>query len=143
VCRTLSLLSLLILTALRRFPKMFCWRTVGMLVPGFSLPATCVQRVEHPKRIQPSDAALMTSVNLVFFSTFEELKLPISCPMASHGAGVNKLYEPFPTPCLYVVSCLHGGHSFTDPLVPGWKVNAYHSSQVQPAQAHWLPSGRL
>jgi len=38
--------------------------------------------------------------NLVFFSTFEELKLPISGPM--ERAGVTKLYEPFPTPCLYV-----------------------------------------
>ncbi len=38
--------------------------------------------------------------SLVFFSTFEELKLPISWPMES--AGVTKLYEPFPTPCLYV-----------------------------------------
>ena len=38
--------------------------------------------------------------HLVFFSTFEELKLPISGPMES--AGVTKLYEPFPTPCLYV-----------------------------------------
>ncbi len=33
---------------------------------------------------------------MVFFSTFEELKLPISGPMES--AGVTKLYEPFPTP---------------------------------------------
>ena len=38
--------------------------------------------------------------NLVFFSTFEELKLPITGPM--EDAGVVKLYEPSPTPCLYV-----------------------------------------
>ena len=38
--------------------------------------------------------------HLVFFSTFEELMLPISGPMES--AGVTKLYEPSPTPCLYV-----------------------------------------
>ena len=38
--------------------------------------------------------------HLVLFSTFEELKLPISGPM--ERAGVTKLYEPFPTPCLYV-----------------------------------------
>ena len=38
--------------------------------------------------------------HLVFFSTFEELKLPISGPM--ERAGVIKLYEPSPTPCLYV-----------------------------------------
>jgi hypothetical protein len=40
------------------------------------------------------------SYNLVFFSTFEELTLPIKGPM--EDAGVIKLYEPSPTPCLYV-----------------------------------------
>ena len=39
---------------------------------------------------------------LVFFSTFEELKLPIKGPM--EDAGVIKLYEPSPTPCLYVAN---------------------------------------
>ena len=39
-------------------------------------------------------------VDLVFFSTFEELQLPIKGPM--EDAGVVKLYEPSPTPCLYV-----------------------------------------
>jgi hypothetical protein len=38
--------------------------------------------------------------DLVFFSTFEELQLPIKGPM--EDAGVVKLYEPSPTPCLYV-----------------------------------------
>ena len=38
--------------------------------------------------------------DLVFFSTFEELTLPIKGPM--EDAGVVKLYEPSPTPCLYV-----------------------------------------
>ena len=33
-------------------------------------------------------------VNLVFFSTFEELQLPIKGPM--EDAGVVKLYEPSP-----------------------------------------------
>jgi hypothetical protein len=37
---------------------------------------------------------------LVFFSTFEELNLPIKGPM--EDSGVVKLYEPSPTPCLYV-----------------------------------------
>jgi hypothetical protein len=37
---------------------------------------------------------------LVFFVTFEELKLPIKGPM--EDAGVIKLYELSPTPCLYV-----------------------------------------
>jgi hypothetical protein len=45
VCRTPSLLSLLILTALRRLTKMFLWKTVDMLVFNFSLPVTCVQWV--------------------------------------------------------------------------------------------------
>jgi hypothetical protein len=35
-----------------------------------------------------------------FFSTFKELSLPIKGPM--EDAGVVKLYEPSPTPCLYV-----------------------------------------
>lgn len=38
--------------------------------------------------------------SLVFFSTFEELTLPFKGPM--EDAGVVKLYEPSPTPCLYV-----------------------------------------
>jgi hypothetical protein len=38
--------------------------------------------------------------DLVFFSTFEELTLPIKGPM--EGAGVVKLYEASPTSCLYV-----------------------------------------
>jgi hypothetical protein len=37
---------------------------------------------------------------LVFFSAFEVLELPIKGPM--EDAGVIKLYEPSPTPCLYV-----------------------------------------
>ena len=62
VCRIQSLLSLLILTALRRFLKMFRWKTVGMLVHSFSLPATCVQQVGDYQRMLPTDAAQMTSV---------------------------------------------------------------------------------
>ncbi len=38
--------------------------------------------------------------SLVFFSTFEELDLPIKGPM--EVAGVTKLCEQSPTPCLYV-----------------------------------------
>ena len=40
--------------------------------------------------------------DLVFFSTFEELTLPIKGPM--EDAGVVKLCEPSPTPCLYVAN---------------------------------------
>ena len=57
--------------------------------------------------------------HLVFYSTIEELKLPISRPM--ERAGVIKLYEPLPTPCLYVSSSSqYDRKSSTDPLVPGW-----------------------
>jgi hypothetical protein len=38
--------------------------------------------------------------DLVFLSTVEEFTLPIKGPM--EDAGVFKLYEPSPTPCLYV-----------------------------------------
>ena len=39
-------------------------------------------------------------VQLVFFSTFEPVVLPGGCPM--EAVGVQKLYEPSPTPILYV-----------------------------------------
>ena len=64
VCRTLSLLSLLILTALRRFPKMFPWKTVGMITPSSSLPATCVQRMAGSRRIRITDWSLMMSFTI-------------------------------------------------------------------------------
>jgi hypothetical protein len=38
--------------------------------------------------------------DLVFFSTFEELTLPIKGTM--EDAGVVKLYKPSPTQCIYV-----------------------------------------
>ncbi len=56
-CRTPYLLSLLILTGLRRFPKMFSWKTVGMLVHSFSLTATCVRREGDLQRMHPTNAA--------------------------------------------------------------------------------------
>ena len=40
--------------------------------------------------------------HLVFFSTFEELKLPATGPM---DHATTKLYEPSPTPILYVGPC--------------------------------------
>ena len=39
-------------------------------------------------------------VQLVFYSTFEPMVLPIGGPM--DAMGVQKLYEPSPTPILYV-----------------------------------------
>jgi hypothetical protein len=76
-----------------------CW-------PGYARPQllfTCYLRPKGgrpPKNRTYSCGPDDLHYHLVFFSTFEELKLPISGPMES--AGVTKLYEPFPTPCLYV-----------------------------------------
>ena len=63
VYRILSWSSHLTLTALRRFPKMSTWKTVGMLAPSCCLPATFVQNMEEPQRIQLTDTALMTSIS--------------------------------------------------------------------------------
>ncbi len=38
-------------------------------------------------------------------------------------------------------SSQYGGQSSTDPLVPGWLLDPYHSSPVQPAQEVWHPVG--
>jgi hypothetical protein len=54
--------------------------------------------MEDSPRIQPSVFRYSPddlSYYLVFFSTFEELTLPIKGPM--EDAGVIKLYEPSPT----------------------------------------------
>ncbi len=53
----------------------------------------------------PKNGLFKTSLDdllyhLIFFNTFEVLKLPIKGPM--EDAGVIKLYEQSPTPCLYV-----------------------------------------
>ena len=52
-------------------------------------------------KIDPDDFLF----NLVFFSTSEELNLPIHGPM--EDAEVIKLYEPGPIPCLYVAPVDH------------------------------------
>jgi hypothetical protein len=52
--------------------------------------------------------------DLVFFSTFEKLVLPIKGTM--EDAGVVKLYEPFPTLCLYVATAKNMGGRI--PLIP-------------------------
>jgi hypothetical protein len=64
---------------------------------------TCVLRPKDGRL--PKNRTYKTSPDdivytLDFFSTFEELKLPIKGPM--EDAGVIKLYEPSPTLCLYV-----------------------------------------
>ena len=65
----------------------------------------CVLRPKEGRLGLPKKRTYKTSPDdkiytLVFFSTFEELKLPIKGPM--EDAGVIKLYEPSPTHCLYV-----------------------------------------
>ena len=64
---------------------------------------TCVLRPKNGRL--PKDKRCHTGPDdivhtLVFFSTFEELNLPMKGPM--EDSGVVKLYEPSPTPCLYV-----------------------------------------
>ena len=67
---------------------MFPLKTVGMHAPSSSSSATCVllaDRGRPPKnpsyKIGPDDLLF----NLVFFSTFEELILPIHGPMDDSG----------------------------------------------------------
>jgi len=64
---------------------------------------TCILRPKDGR--EPKNRTYKTGpddlvYHLVFFNTFEELTLPIKGPMEE--AGVIKLYEPSPTPCLYV-----------------------------------------
>ncbi len=73
-----------------------CWTAPTQLFFSFHL---------RPKgRRKPKDGWHKTGLDdlrydLVFFSTFEEPTLPIKGPM--EDAGVVKLCEPSPTPCLY------------------------------------------
>ena len=79
----------------------------------------------------------MLLYHLVFFNTFEDLKLPIKGSM--EDAGVIKLYEPSPTPCLYVVPV----ENITGrvPIIPLFLANSYSSSLLQQAQGFRLPNG--
>jgi hypothetical protein len=76
-----------------------CWTALPQLILSCHL---------RPKgRRKPKDRRHKTGphnlrYNLVFFSTFEELTLPIKGPMEDAASGVVKLHEPSPTPCLYV-----------------------------------------
>jgi hypothetical protein len=93
-------------------PYPFCieedrmWHDVPMEDCWYASPQlffTCVLRPKDGRL--PKNRTYKTGPDdiiytLVFFSTFEELKLPIKGPM--EDAGVIKLYEPSPTPCLYV-----------------------------------------
>ena len=72
--------------------------------PHCSSSAFCALATEGPPKMPPGRVAPMTwKPILCFFSTFEELKLPatgrLSGPM---DHAITKLYEPSPTPILYV-----------------------------------------
>jgi hypothetical protein len=69
-----------------------------MPVPSFSSRAFCDQRMENCLNTKPTKQALMREYTPWFSSVFEELKLPINGP--TEDAGVIKLYELSPTPCL-------------------------------------------
>ena len=97
------------------------WKTVGLHVPNSISRATCVLGMEECQRtVLLKLGQVYTSIylyiivytvfnlcipddllySLVFFNTFEELKLPIKGPM--EDSEVIKLYKPSPTQCLYV-----------------------------------------
>ena len=83
---------------------MLPWNKVGRLRPQlFFTCHLCPKDGRKPKTGKHKTGPDDVKVNLVFFSTFEELQLPIKGPM--EDAGVVKLYEPSPTPCLYVPVC--------------------------------------
>ena len=72
-----------------------------MPVPSSSSHVLCVQKNGRLPKDKHSHTGPDDIVyTLVFFSTFEELNLPMKGPM--EDSGVVKLYDPSPTPCLYV-----------------------------------------
>lgn len=77
----------------------FCVQDTILVIPPYPY---CIEEDSNDVRLEDCWYARPHDLpyHLVFFSTFEELKLPISGPM--ERAGVIKLYEPSPTPCLYV-----------------------------------------
>ena len=79
--------------------------------------------------------------DLVFFSTYEVLNLPIQGPM--EDAGVVKLDEPSPIPCLYVA--LAENMEARIPLIPlallsGWQCDSNYPPQVKQEQEFRFPS---
>ena len=80
---------------------------------------TCALRLKNGRK--PENPTYKTGpddkvYSFVFFSTFEVLDLPIKGPMDSEDAGVTKLYEPSPTPCLYVAPAANKAGRV--PLIP-------------------------
>ncbi len=83
-------------------PFQDCWYARPQLFFQCHLRPTGGRMPKNPSyKIGPDDLLF----NLVFFSTFEELNLPIHGPM--EDAEVLKLYEPGPIPCLYVAPVDH------------------------------------
>ena len=79
---------------------MYPLKTVSMHAPSSSSCATCVLLADGCPRTSRTKSALMTSCSTSsFFSTFEEMNLPIHGPM--EDAEVLKLYHPGPIQCLY------------------------------------------
>jgi hypothetical protein len=70
----------------------------------------------------------------------DSLKMYMSCLYMVYTWYIHVYTD---TLALCGTSLLHGGQSSTDPLVPGWLLNPYHSSQIQEAQEFWLSSWHL
>ncbi len=81
-----------------------CWYARPQLFFQCYLRPTGGRQPKNPSyKIGPDDLLY----NLVFFTTFEELDLPIHGPMEDAASGILKLYEPGPIQCLYVAPVDH------------------------------------
>jgi hypothetical protein len=92
-----------------------CWYALPQLFLQRHLRSTGGQQHKNLLyKIGPDDLLF----NLIFFSTFEELNLPIHGPM--EDSEVIKLYEPGPIPCLYVAPVYHmvGRVPLNEALIP-------------------------
>jgi hypothetical protein len=82
-----------------------------------------VKNGQKPKYANYKTGPDDTMHSFVFFSTFVVLDLPIKGPM--EDAGVTKLYEPSPTPCLYVAPAANmAGRVPLIPLFPSLAGNS-------------------
>jgi hypothetical protein len=81
------------------------------------------------RKIGPDDV----KYNLVFFSIFEELGLPIKGPIEDAGVGVVKFYEPYSTPSLYVAPA--------EKMVGRIPLLPYNPLQIQKEQEIRFPNG--
>ena len=92
-----------------------CWYARPQLFLKCTLIPKDGRQPKNPTYIYGPDGV---SYYLVFFSTFEELTLPIKGPM--EDAKVIKLYklEPSPTPCLYVATSMAENMVGRVPLIP-------------------------